>query len=461
MKIEASQVQSYQKLAFDAKLSKLKPSFKADIPDEFISETAENAGDGNHIMEWILGLASSAGAGLAFFRNRKARIAKQIAENEKEVIKKAKSEAEDVLSKLKAENEALDRQLTEIRDQIIPPVKTEKPNIKVQANKTSSTRNTETTNTSVLSEKDKEHWDRTIKEVEEEFAEHKKQLDEIEKQMYANKEIIEYRATSSKRALLAQAKGFGRILGYQTQKNFFNEKFLKPIRTNSELPNMILMYGPKVTGKTLFAKAVAHEGGANYLQLELTLSKQEDLQNLKNAAQKAKELYQKTGKSSVIHIDEIDGIVFTDEYAEILNKLSKDYHATLFATTNHPKQLNPQLLNANKSEKIYMPTATKEDIAEIFKYVLKDFSEPNVDYNQLAQMAIDKANGAAYSNANIYNLADKIVEQHYGNMMNKKIDHKISSDLKPVSAKEILKAISENLKPDISQEILKEYKNIF
>lgn len=56
------------------------------------------------------------------------------------------------------------------------------------------------------------------------------------------------------------------------------------------------MYGPKGTGKTLFAKAIANEGNISYMHLELTMSKQEDLLNLKNAVQKSKEIYEKTGK---------------------------------------------------------------------------------------------------------------------------------------------------------------------
>lgn len=124
MKIETAQTQtqSLQNKVNDAKRGSIKPTFK-EIPDEFVSETMENAGEHNGLFGYIASGLAAIGAGVAFFRNRKARIAKQIAKNEKEIAQRAKTEAEDALARLKAENEALNKSIDEWNEAILSPTK--------------------------------------------------------------------------------------------------------------------------------------------------------------------------------------------------------------------------------------------------------------------------------------------------------------------------------------------------
>ena len=539
MRIEATQKQA-QNLENKVMNNKryINPAFKAEIPDEFVSETFDGAGEHNGLGGYLAAGLAAIGAGFAFFRNRKARIAKQIAKNEKEVVQRAKTEAEDALARLKAENEALNKSLDEWHKAIISPTKNNGTNKtgqtqahpsgsnKMEVNHSGSVTKTgnssgnagakgpkpvndaqHSVNTSMIEEdkkyfenveqellesidksvmKDdiKKGWVRTIRELvattlnSNNSIEHKKEtldmfkkelayqiewaskMDNTEKLMHDIKEVIEYNYSTQKRNKLAQKKGFTRILGYQPQKDFLNEKLVRPLKTNGKTPNIILMYGPKGTGKTLFGKAVAYEGNANLINIDCSIFPEENLQNLKDAANKSKECFKKTGKRSILLLNEIDGVECNNEYIDILNNLSKEYHATLLATTNYPKRVDSRILNANNSEKLYMPTSTKEDIAKILEYVLKDFSEQGIDFIELARKVTDRANGAAYSNAQIYEVADQIVKLHYGETLNKKLDKKMSSDLAPISKQEIIEHL-DKIEPDISKEIIDSYKNLF
>lgn len=558
MKIETTQTQKLQNKVTNTRITNLKPIFKADLPDEFVSETMENAGEHNSVIGYILTGIATIGAGFAFFRNRKARIAKQIAKNEKEIAQRTKIETEDALAKLKAENEALNKALDEWHEAIIAPTKNKSPNktdgTHVSSNSSSKVRSSNSgsgtqassihtssssdskagrgytesgaqtasstdnigakgseiinsTEYSVkipISEEDKKYFenekqklleyiDKSImsddakkeshKMVEELIndmitnskgvEEDKKYLSEVKKAIDMQLEIYEmqykyekmmhtkgWNMTNEIRTKLANKPGFDRILGYQTQKDFLNEKLIIPLKTNGKTPNIIVMYGPKGTGKTLFGKAVAYEGNANHININLSIFPEENLQNLKDAVNKSKECFEKTGKKSILLLNEIDGVECNKEYIDILNNLSEKYHATLLATTNYPKKVDPRILNANNSEKLYMPTSSREDIAKILEYVLKELSDPGINFEELAKILTDKGNGAAYSNAKIYEIAEQITKSHYGEIMDKAATQKVPPKFVPVSEKEIIERLNK-MDPDIPKEMIDSYKNIF
>lgn len=523
MKVKSSML-NYQPPSFNSKFDFIKPAFKASISDEFVTIGAENAGNSGNTVGWIAGALAILGSGFAFFRNRKANIDKKIAEAAKEAAEKSKKEAEEKAKKLEQEFEEFKKKLDETIDNAAnKPIKSHesagnKPESTsminaVNHNSGSHTGNRTKTNgnsgnhnsngsnnvtnvntrtssfashstatsrsTTIDSQQQNNHiqspqftkqngkkdvTDMTIEEIMQEQQEWQenfnRKVDETMKSLEENKEAIEFSWSTAKRNELNNAKGFKRILGYSPQKNFLINKLINPMKNKQEVPSMVLMYGPKGTGKTLFSRAVAHEANAEYIKLDLMLDEQENLEVLKNAAENAKQTFEKTGKSTILHLDEIDGVVCDEKYADLLKNLSKEYHATLLATTNHPNEINPVILNANV-EKMYIPPATKNDIAEILMYVLKEFAEPSIDYNKYAKMIIDNGNGSAYSNAKIYELADNIVNKHYGEIFNKKVQQKISSKLVPISEQEIRNAIENNLQPDITKETLETYKKVF
>ena len=292
-------------------------------------------------------------------------------------------------------------------------------------------------------------------------------MDELERTTRESQEIIELNATKNLLAQLNNIRSFARIQGYTEQKKFISDKFLQPLRNNQPLPNTILMYGPKGTGKTLFIKAAIEESGCNQISLNSSLDELEDLKAFKEAADKAKQYYEKTGKITIIQADEIDGIFVGSsetikEYQNIINNLSSKYHAVLFATTNHPQRINKNIINTSKFEKMLIPQAGKEDIAEIMKFVLKDFSESTINYDKLAQMIISKAGENAFSNARIYDKMHDFVTSRVDNALTQKIKQNKKATFSKITEQDIINLIiDKNFTPDISKSTLSEYKNIF
>ncbi len=248
--------------------------------------------------------------------------------------------------------------------------------------------------------------------------------------------------------------GFNRIAGYDNIKQLLKNKFLLPVQKFNagktvELPNMILLYGPKGCGKTLFSKAIADETKCNVINIELTLDNKQDFQNLEKAIDTAKNKYNKEGIYSIIHIDELDGFISDETYKpkelqNIVNSLSDNY-CTIVATTNYPNKLNQNVIPKNKNEKIYIEPPNKTNIQEVLKYYLEDFADSDIDYRQLYDIIQVKIGKDLYSNAQI---AEGIVNGIKETLAdtNKKINQEYIEDI-------ILK-----LEPDISKTNIKEYK---
>jgi len=146
-------------------------------------------------------------------------------------------------------------------------------------------------------------------------------------------------------------------------------------------PKGILLYGPPGSGKTLLARAVATEAGANFISIkgpEIT-SKWvgESEKNIRNIFKRARQV-----APAIIFFDEIDALaplrgletgarVSENIVSQILTEMSglEDMHdVVVIAATNRPDILDPALLRPGRFDRqVLVPAPDEEARLEIMK----------------------------------------------------------------------------------------------
>ncbi len=168
----------------------------------------------------------------------------------------------------------------------------------------------------------------------------------------------------------------------------------------SEPPNGILMFGLPGTGKTLLAKALAHETEINFISVKGPefLSKW-----VGESAKAVREVFRKARAAApcIIFFDEIDAIasrrsessgsrVLEQVVAQLLTEMDglEDLRdVILIAATNRPDLLDPALLRSGRfGRHIEIPLPNKTSRIEILKIHLKDRPiEENINIEILAE----------------------------------------------------------------------------
>ncbi|MEM3326788.1 MAG: AAA family ATPase, partial [Thermoproteus sp.] len=158
-------------------------------------------------------------------------------------------------------------------------------------------------------------------------------------------------------------------------RTYFDELGIEP-------PKGILLYGPPGVGKTMFAKAVATESGANFIAVRGP----EILSKWVGESEKAvREIFKRARMAApcVVFFDEIDSIApargsrlgdsgVTDR---IVNQLLAEMdgigalkNVVVMAATNRPDILDPALLRPGRFDRIiYVPPPDEKARLEIFK----------------------------------------------------------------------------------------------
>ena len=169
---------------------------------------------------------------------------------------------------------------------------------------------------------------------------------------------------------------------------------------NSQPPNGILLFGPPGSGKTLLAKALAHETEINFISVKGP----EFLSKWVGESEKAvRETFRKARAAApcIIFFDEIDAIagmrgrfsgsqVTEQVVSQLLTEMDgleglKD--VILLAATNRPDMLDPALLRSGRfGRHVEIPMPDKDARVAIFKIHLRNKPlASDVDINQMAQ----------------------------------------------------------------------------
>lgn len=265
-----------------------------------------------------------------------------------------------------------------------------------------------------------------------------------------------------------KGKGWDKIAGYEEFKREFEEAFINKIAEekagyDTSFPNGILFYGPHGTGKTRFAQAFAEQAGCKFIKINTMQPDDDVIDDLQNELRKSKKRYfspETPKQRTVILLDDFDSIAnlnddekellknknfnFSDtnagQLAKILSDCAEKYKATIFMTTNHPRNINSDLLKGDLIPyQVYLGAPKPLDAAKIFKYHLNDFTNEQIDYQKLGnEVAKAIQNDEGYSAQGIVDIVN------------------YAKDNNQVSDEGLLDAIS-YVKPDISKKTFEDF----
>ena len=198
------------------------------------------------------------------------------------------------------------------------------------------------------------------------------------------------------------------IGGLETVKNQLKEAIEWPLKYEDEFkrlgirpPTGILLYGPPGCGKTLLAKAVSNESGANFISVKgpelLSMYVGESEKHVREVFRRAKQV-----APAIIFFDEIDALVprrgssldshVTERVvSQLLAEISglEDLHGVVVvAATNRPDIVDPALLRPGRFDRqILVPTPDEKARLEVFRVHTKGM--PLAKDVDIAKMAKD------------------------------------------------------------------------
>lgn len=199
---------------------------------------------------------------------------------------------------------------------------------------------------------------------------------------------------------------FSDVVGLESVKEQIYDKIIYPrqykelySRFNKKIGGGILLYGPPGNGKTMIAKAIAHETDSTFYPVKFS-----DLGSkwFGETEGKIRSLFDEARKdeSAVIFFDEIDAIatkrtessVMDRVVAELLTQIDginkSGGNLTILAATNKPQNLDPAILRPGRfDEKIYVPLPDSQARVAMFEKRLFGIPSSVTDYIKIADMS--------------------------------------------------------------------------
>lgn len=163
----------------------------------------------------------------------------------------------------------------------------------------------------------------------------------------------------------------------------------------------VLLYGPPGCGKTLVAKAVANESGANFISVKGP----ELLDKYVGESERAVRLVFERARASspcIVFFDELDSLVprrgsdsggggvserVVNQLLTELDGLESRRSVFVIAATNRPELIDPAMLRPGRLDKLlYVPLPTPEDRASILKALATNVAlGPDVNLDEVGK----------------------------------------------------------------------------
>jgi transitional endoplasmic reticulum ATPase len=226
----------------------------------------------------------------------------------------------------------------------------------------------------------------------------------------------------------------------------------------------ILLYGPPGCGKTLIAKALANESGANFI----TVRGPEVLSKWVGESEKAiREIFRKAKSASpcIIFFDEIDAIAKPRAYEEdsgvserVLSQLLTEIDAShtiesifVIGATNRPDFIDPSLLRPGRIDLlVYVTAPNEEERLEILKILTSNMPlSKDVSLERVSKIT----NG--YSGADLEAVCREAALSAIRRSLNKE-----GGKDELVSAKDFDEALRK-IKPSVTPQLLEWYEGIY
>ncbi|KAG2298165.1 hypothetical protein Bca4012_009369 [Brassica carinata] len=256
-----------------------------------------------------------------------------------------------------------------------------------------------------------------------------------------------------------------------------NNYIVRPIRHpeiykafEANLETGFLLYGPPGCGKTLVAKAVANEAGANFIYIKGP----EVLNKYVGEAELAiRTLFQRARTCSpcILFFDEVFECCFTQVLlikwilfgvSQFLTELDGGERRNVYVTgaTNRPDVIDSAFLRPGRfGNLVYVPLPTADERASILKAIAKRKPlDPSVDLDAIAKM-----NCEGFSGADLANLMDKAihlaVEERFQSIELSEGDDVIGSSECTIKATHTHQAVS-LVSPSVNKQQIKHYEEL-